>query len=90
MIGDDFKVATMDIEKAESSGFTNRGRYDIARLDVEDVKALLAIRLLQRQPLVDLMALLRTHYQPDFPDLEEEITEESLRLMIQEHYSQLN
>ena len=90
MIGDDFKVATMDVVKAETRGFTNKGQYDLARLDVEEIKALLAIRLLQRQPLVDLMALLRTHYQPDFPDLEEEITEESLRLMIQKHYSQMN
>ena len=90
MIGDDFKVTEKTEEMVTSPGFTNKGKYDLARLDVEDVKALLAIRLMQRQPLADLMAFLRTHYQSDFPDLEEEITEESLRLRIQEHYSQMN
>ena len=90
MSGDDFEVTIMNEVVAKSPGFTNKGHYDLARLDVEDVKALLALRLLHRQPLADLMALLRTHYQSDFPDLEEGITEESLRLMLQEHYSQMN
>ena len=90
MIGDDFKVTKRSEVRAKKPGFTNKGKYDLSRLDVEDVKALLAMRLMQRQPLADLMVLLRTHYQSDFPDLEEEITEESLRLMIQEHYIQMN
>ena len=90
MIGDDFKVTTMDAVKAEKPGFTNKGKYDLATLHVEDAKALLAIRLMHRQPLADLMAFLRTHYQPDFPDLEEEVTEDSLQSIIQEHYNQMN
>ena len=66
-------------------GIQNRGRYNLKRIDVEDAKAMLALRLLHQQPLADLNAFLRKHYQPDFPDLVEEISDDELRSHIKTH-----
>ena len=60
----------------------NKGMYNLGELSVEDAKALLALRLMHYQTLADLNAVLRKHYQPDFPDLDVEISEEALRLHI--------
>ena len=82
--GDNFPSPESDMATSIREGhpITNKGHYNLEELIVEDAKALLALRLLYRQPLADLNAILRKHYRPDFPHLDEEISEEELRLYI--------
>ena len=91
--GDDFEAPELNKELVENvsmrGAYTNSGKYDLSKLGMEDAKALLMLRLLSHQPLADLRALLRKHYQPDFPDLNEEISEATLRLLVKERSDQI-
>ena len=76
---------TIDDKRDRAAQFGNKGMYDVSKLNVNDAKAMLALRLMYRQPLADLSKLLRQYYQPDFPDLVEEMSESTLRAIISEH-----
>ena len=93
--GDDFTLPGKDEMNTPVKGerrwwggvHTNPGAYNVKKLHVQDAKAMLLLRLLNRQPLADLTSVLHKHYQPDFPELDEEVSEAVLRSYVEKHYN---